>query len=91
MKPHSVSQAWRRTARRLGFENVRFHDARHTHASHVLAQGDADDIRIVSERLGHSSPTITLSIYAHLLPGRQRQAAVRFEEELATVERPALS
>jgi integrase len=31
----------------------------------------------VSERLGHASPVITRAAYAHVLPGRQREAAGR--------------
>jgi len=85
VKPHSASQAWRRVARKLGFD-VSLHGARHTHASIMLADGNADDIRMVSERLGHASPNITISIYQHLLPGRQRAAAQRFEERLARKE-----
>ena len=38
--------------------------------------------KIVSERLGHSSITITLDTYSHVLPGLQEKAAVVFEEAL---------
>ena len=41
------------------------HDLRHTHASHLLAAGWS--IAVVSRRLGHASPAITLGIYAHAL------------------------
>ena len=33
---------------------------------------------MVSERLGHASVALTLSIYAHVLPGDQKAAAARF-------------
>jgi alkanesulfonate monooxygenase SsuD/methylene tetrahydromethanopterin reductase-like flavin-dependent oxidoreductase (luciferase family) len=39
---------------------------------------DRENIKVVSERLGHASVTVTLSVYAHVLPGDQRQAAARF-------------
>jgi hypothetical protein len=32
-------------------------------------------VNVVSQRLGHSSPMITMTVYAHLLPGNQREAA----------------
>ena len=54
----------------------RTHDLRHTHASHMLCQGEP--VKVVSERLGHASPTVTLTNYAHVMPGRQREAAERF-------------
>ena len=45
--------------------------------------------KIVSERLGHSSISITLDTYSHVLPGLQEAAARRFEEVLqaSAVER----
>jgi hypothetical protein len=38
--------------------------------------------KIVSERLGHASITITLDTYSHVLPGLQEAAALHFEEML---------
>jgi len=35
-------------------------------------------VRVVSQRLGHSSPVVTMTIYAHILPGNQRDAANTF-------------
>ena len=55
---------------------------RHTHASLMLQQGIHP--KIVSERLGHSSVSITLDTYSHVLPGLQERAARRFDEELSS-------
>jgi integrase len=55
---------------------IRLHDLRHTHATILLA--DRESVKVVSERLGHSSVTVTLSIYAHVMPGNQKAAADRF-------------
>jgi integrase len=55
---------------------IRLHDLRHTHATLMLSKGEP--VKVVSERLGHASPTVTLSVYAHVLPGDQRAAAARF-------------
>ena len=42
-------------------------------------QGDKGaPVKVVSERLGHASATITLQVYAHVMPGNQRQAADLF-------------
>jgi integrase len=35
-------------------------------------------VHVVSQRLGHASPTITMSVYAHVMPGNQRDAAGLF-------------
>jgi integrase len=55
---------------------IRLHDLRHTHASLMLAAGVP--VKVVSERLGHSGPMITMTIYQHVMPGMQAEAAARF-------------
>ena len=50
------------------------------HATLMLKQGIHP--KIVSERLGHASITITLDTYSHVLPGLQEAAALKFEEGL---------
>ena len=57
-----------------------FHGVRHTHASQLLRDGVP--VPTVSARLGHANPSITLGIYAHLLPGMEEQAAARTEAAL---------
>jgi integrase len=55
---------------------IRLHDLRHTHATLLLL--DREPVHVVSQRLGHASAVITMSVYAHVLPGSQREAADRF-------------
>jgi integrase len=55
---------------------IRLHDLRHTHATLLLANGVP--VKVVSERLGHASATITLTVYQHVHPGMGREAADRF-------------
>ena len=55
---------------------ITIYDLRHTHASLLLSAGEP--VKTVSERLGHASITVTLSVYAHVLPGDQKRAASRF-------------
>lgn len=71
--PSSVSQAWKRLTQHLGYEHIRFHDLRHSCATLLLKAGIHP--KIVQERLGHSSISITLDTYSHVTPGMQRQAA----------------
>lgn len=58
--------------------HIRFHDLRHTHAT-ILLRND-ENVKVVSERLGHASVSITLDTYHHVLPSMQRQAAKRIDD-----------
>lgn len=58
---------------RIGLPRLTFHDLRHTAASLALAQGVP--IPQVSKLLGHASPAVTMSIYAHALPDTDREVA----------------
>jgi integrase len=71
--PDMLSTAFAAFVRRSGLRHFRFHDLRHSHASHLLRAGVHP--KIVSERLGHSTVGITLDTYSHLLPGMQENAA----------------
>jgi integrase len=48
---------------------IRVRDLRHTHATILLGAGVP--VKVVSERLGHATVTITLGIYAHVMPGME--------------------
>jgi len=50
----------------------------HTHATILLKAGVP--VKVVSERLGHSSPALTMTVYQHVLPGMQADAARLFGE-----------
>ncbi len=76
--PNSVSHAWSKMANRAGLKGIRLHDARHTHASLMLKNGEHP--KVVQERLGHSSIQITLDTYSHVAPGLQQAAADRFDD-----------
>jgi integrase len=76
IKPDSFTTDWCRARDARGLPKVRFHDLRHTHASLLLAEGV--DVVTVAKRLGHSKPTVTLSIYAHALERADRGAAEAF-------------
>jgi integrase len=62
--------------RRAGIEDFRFHDLRHTAASHWTMRGAS--LKEVQELLGHQSITMTMR-YAHLSPERLRTAVARLE------------
>lgn len=56
-----------------GLPRIRFHDLRHTHA--ILALQAGVHPKVVSERLGHSTVSITLDIYSRAIPALQESAA----------------
>jgi len=76
--PNTVTHAWIKLVRRTGIKPIRFHDARHSHASLMLKQGTHP--KIVQERLGHASIQVTLDTYSHVAPGLQEAAAARFDQ-----------
>lgn len=63
-----------------GLPRIRFHDLRHTAATCLLADGE--NVKVVSERLGHASIEITLDTYAHVLPTMQAAAVKRIDRML---------
>jgi integrase len=71
--PALFSYYFQRRVSLAGVQRIRLHDLRHTHATHALRAGVHP--KVVSERLGHSTITITLDTYSHVLPSMQREAA----------------
>lgn len=72
VSPRNLSREYYKILEKLDLPKIRFHDLRHTHASILLKRGV--HAKIVQERLGHSSITITLDTYSHVLPGLQEAA-----------------
>ena len=66
---------------------VRLHGLRHSHASHLLAENVHP--KIVQERLGHHSISVTMDIYSHLMPNMQADAAAKLDAVLRAAKKPA--
>ena len=72
--PYLMTQRLDAVRKRAGVKGVDpVHGFRHAHASILLASGT--NPVVVSKRLGHSSPAVTLSVYAHALPQSDQEAA----------------
>ena len=76
-----LSRAFRKIVKTYGLPYATLHGLRHCHASLMLADGAS--IKTIAERLGHSNPALTLSVYSHLLPGIQKQAVDALHRRLA--------
>lgn len=68
-------RVWHPARRAAGLLTVGMHDLRHFYASALIRAGL--NVKVVSERLGHSNAAMTLNVYSHLWPDdedRTRQA-----------------
>ena len=74
--PDYFSQSFDRLVARSGLPRIRLHDLRHTHATILLITGTP--VKVVSERLGHTNPAFTQTVYQHVIPGMQADAALAF-------------
>lgn len=79
--PDSLSSDWAAAVRSKKLPIVTLHALRHTHASQLIASGL--DVVTVSRRIGHSNPTITLTVYAHLFGNTDERAANIVEAAMA--------
>ena len=66
-----------RLVRIFGHDEFRLYDLRHSCATLLLLAGE--NPKVVSERLGHASITLTLDTYSHVLPSMQQRAAEKLE------------
>jgi integrase len=76
--PRTISHCWFKLIHRCGLDGIRLHDARHSHATLMLKNGTSP--KVIQERLGHSSFSTTMNLYAHVSPGMQKQAVDKFDE-----------
>jgi integrase len=82
--PDLATKAFAR-ARKESQVKATLHDLRHTAASWMLASGV--DISAVARILGHSTPSTTLGIYAHVLPASEARAVATIDERLERAKR----
>ena len=75
-KPISPALAYtnlKRILKKAGLPSIRFHDLRHTFATHAIASGV--DAKTLSGILGHTNASFTLDRYTHVTTEMQRNAA----------------
>jgi integrase len=75
LDPETITRWFRIAVKKAMLPHVRLHDLRHTHATLALQAGIHP--KVVSERLGHATVSITLDTYSHAIPAMQEEAAER--------------
>lgn len=73
--PRSLSRSFAAHVEAACLPKIRLHDLRHTHATLALQAGVHP--KVVQERLGHSTISITLDVYSHVIPAMQEEAAAQ--------------
>lgn len=73
MHGRNFYRTWCNAVEAAGLPHTRIHDLRHLHATLLIHRGE--DVKVVSDRLGHSSTSFTLDRYGHLYSERRKQAA----------------
>lgn len=75
LHPDLASKLFEQRVADSGLPQIRLHDLRHTHATLALQAGIHP--KVVSERLGHSTISMTLDTYSHAIPAMEEDAAAR--------------
>ena len=73
MNPVSAYNRMKAILKQEGLPDIRFHDLRHTFATHALTSGV--DAKTLSGILGHTNASFTLDTYTHVTGDMQKQAA----------------
>jgi integrase len=74
--PQRVTSNFLALCERLGLPKIGPHGLRHAMATAMIASGHSP--KLVSQRLGHADPAITLRLYSHVLPGHDQAAVDAF-------------
>lgn len=85
--PSAFTSCYRDFLRRRGLKPARFHALRHAYGSYLIRGGE--DIKTVSSLLGHSRPSTTVNVYAHLLDRPGQEVAKRIQARIDSTKTQA--
>ena len=71
--PHTAYHRMKTVLRNEDLPNIRFHDLRHTFATHALSSGV--DAKTLSRILGHTNASFTLDTYTHVTTDMQKRSS----------------
>jgi len=80
--PETILARARKAWRIAGMQPITLHECRHTYAAFMIAAGI--NAKALSTYMSHTSITVTLDRYGHLLPGNEHQAATTLDRWLNT-------
>ena len=82
LDPANLYRTFKGLLQAAELDDFRVYDLRHTCATLLLLAGE--NPKVVSERLGHASVTLTLDTYSHVLPAMQEESARKLEAMFGT-------
>ena len=82
--PQWITSRFRDLCDAAGLPRIGPHGLRHSAATWLVSSGASP--KLIAQRLGHASPTITLGLYSHVMPGHDRAAADAFAAALASAQ-----
>ncbi|MBU8880617.1 site-specific integrase [Bacillus sp. FJAT-29790] len=84
LNPANLRRTFRRLISQANIPEIKFHALRHTHATLLLSKGV--NVKVISERLGHSNIKVTLDVYSHVLPTMQEEAVKQIDNLLSSAK-----
>jgi integrase len=81
LAPDALIERARRAWQKRGLQPIVLHECRHTYAAFMIAAGV--NAKALSTYMGHSTITMTLDRYGHLMPGNEEEAATMLTHYLA--------
>lgn len=76
--PRNLSMNFCKTVAKYNVPKITFHALRHTHATMLISAGE--NIKVVSDRLGHKDISTTLNIYTHVMKEMKQNTASLLQE-----------
>ena len=87
LEPTNLRRDFDALIAKAGVRRIRFHDLRHTCASLLMAEGVSP--RVVMDVLGHSTLSVTMDLYSHVMPSALLDASRAIDLALGNDESEA--
>jgi integrase len=76
---HWRERIFNKALEKAKLRKIRVHDLRHRYASQLIKSGES--LAYIRDQLGHHSIKVTVDIYGHLVPGANKSAVDRLDDE----------
>jgi integrase len=74
----TINKSFHKLLEAAGLPRMRFHDLRHSAATILLSMGV--QTKVIQDLLGHSSYSVTMDIYSHVLPSMREEVPNRWDK-----------